>query len=75
MLKAFDFCLPTRSTIVPVGPEWLHEVKYDGYRLRLERDGDRGRLIARAATNWTDRYPWIVESALKKRFKQLRAKK
>jgi len=47
MLKAFDFCLPTRSTIVPVGPEWLHEVKYDGYRLRLERDGDRGRLIAR----------------------------
>jgi bifunctional non-homologous end joining protein LigD len=39
MLKALEFCLPTRSTIVPDGPDWLHEVKYDG--LRLERDGDR----------------------------------
>ncbi len=42
---SFDFCLPTRSTIVPSGPDWLHEVKYDGYRLRVERDGDRVRLI------------------------------
>jgi hypothetical protein len=40
MFKAFYFCIPTKSTIVPVGPDWLHEVKYDGYRLRLERDGD-----------------------------------
>ena len=44
---AFDFCIPTRSTIVPDGPDWLHEVKYDGYRLRLERDGDSVRLITR----------------------------
>jgi ATP-dependent DNA ligase len=34
MLKAFEFCIPTRSTIVPDGPDWLHEVKYDGCRLR-----------------------------------------
>jgi bifunctional non-homologous end joining protein LigD len=40
MLKALDFCLLTRSTIVPHGG-WLHEVKYDGYRLRLARGGDR----------------------------------
>jgi ATP-dependent DNA ligase len=47
MLSSFDFCLPTKSTSVPSGPDWLHEVKYDGYRLRLERDGDRVRLISR----------------------------
>jgi ATP-dependent DNA ligase len=29
----------------PTGPDWLHDVKYDGYRLRLKRDGDRVRLI------------------------------
>jgi len=45
MLRSFDFCLPTRSTTVPDGEDWLHEVKYDGYRLRVERDGDRMRLI------------------------------
>jgi ATP-dependent DNA ligase len=33
----FEFCIPTRSTIVPDGPDWFHEIKYDGYRLRLER--------------------------------------
>ena len=28
------------------------------------------RLITRGGYNWTDRYPWIVEAALKNRFKQ-----
>jgi ATP-dependent DNA ligase len=45
-------------------------VKYDGYRLRLERDGNRMRLITRGGYNWADRYPWIVEAALKNRYKQ-----
>ena len=44
MFEAFDFCLPTRGIKVPDRPEWVHEVKYDGYRLRVERDGDRVRL-------------------------------
>jgi ATP-dependent DNA ligase len=52
---------------VPCGPDWLHEIKYDGYRLRLERDGDRVRLITKGGYNWTDRYPWIVEAARKVR--------
>ena len=52
----FELCLPTRSTSVPSSSDWLHEVKYDGYRLRLERDGDRVRLITRGGYNRTDRY-------------------
>ena len=70
MFKAFDFCLPARGIKVPDRPEWIHEVKYDGYRLRVERDGDRVRLITRGGYNWTKRYPWIVEAALKNRHKQ-----
>jgi ATP-dependent DNA ligase len=70
MPSTFDFCHPTRATNVPHTPDWLHEIKYDGYRLRLERDGDRVRLITKGGYNWTDRYPWIVEAALKNRFKQ-----
>jgi hypothetical protein len=51
-------------------PDWLHEIKYDGYRLRVERNGDRVRLITRNGYDWTNRYPWIVEAALKNRQKQ-----
>ena len=34
--RMFEFCIPTRSAIVPDGPDWLHGIEYDGYRLRLE---------------------------------------
>lgn len=70
MLMTFEFCLPTKATAVPNGPDWLHEIKYDGYRLRVERDGDRVRLISRGGYIWTDRYPWIVEAARKVRQKR-----
>jgi ATP-dependent DNA ligase len=66
----FEFCIPTRSTTVPDGPDWFDEIKYDGYRLRVERDGDRVPLITRGGYNWADRYPWIVEAARKLRQKQ-----
>ncbi|WP_246504531.1 ATP-dependent DNA ligase [Bradyrhizobium agreste] len=69
-MRSFEFCLPTKGIAVPSGPDWLHEVKYDGYRLLLERDGDRVRLITRGGYNWTSRYPWIVEAARKVRQKQ-----
>jgi ATP-dependent DNA ligase len=68
-MRSFECCLPTKGTTVPDGPDWLHEVKYDGYRLRLEREGDRVRLITRGGYNWASRYPWIVEAARKVRQK------
>jgi hypothetical protein len=46
-------------------PLRLHRI----YRLRVERDGDRVRLITRGGYNWTKRYPWIVEAALRNRYK------
>jgi ATP-dependent DNA ligase len=66
----FEFCIPTRTTIVPAGPEWLHEIKYDGFRMLVQRDGGRVRLITRNGYDWTKRYPWIVQAALKNRHKQ-----
>src|ERR1700739_2452887 len=71
MRSTFEFCLPTKVSLVPSGPDWLHEVKYGGYRLRVERDGDLVRLFTRNGYDWTSRYPWIVEAARmspKKRF-------
>ena len=50
MPSTFDFCIPTRATTVPDTPDWLHEIKYDGYRLRLERDGDHPRVRLNTVT-------------------------
>jgi bifunctional non-homologous end joining protein LigD len=67
MLRKLEYqpCLPTRGAEVPSGPDFIHEVKYDGYRLLVERDDDRVRLFSRNGTEWTKRYLWIVEAARK----------
>ncbi|QPF81694.1 DNA ligase [Bradyrhizobium genosp. L] len=57
-------CLPVLAKAVPTGDDWLHEVKYDGYRGRLERDGATVRLSSKSGLDWTWRFPWIVETAL-----------
>ena len=67
MQSTYSPCLPTSGKVVPATSSWLHEVKYDGYRLIVVRDGDRVRLFAH---DWTGRFSWIVESALKKRHSQ-----
>jgi bifunctional non-homologous end joining protein LigD len=59
----FAPCLPTRGTAVPAGPDWIHEIKHDGYRLTVHREGKRARLFTRNGHDWTDRYPLIVEAA------------
>jgi bifunctional non-homologous end joining protein LigD len=66
----FDFCLPTTGKLVPAGSDWFHEIKYDGYRLRIERDGDQVRLITRGGHDWTKRFPWIAEAARRNRTRQ-----
>ena len=42
-------------------------MKHDGYRMLVIRDNDRVRLLSRNGTDWTKRYPWIAEAALKNR--------
>jgi bifunctional non-homologous end joining protein LigD len=61
----FAPCLPSRGTKVPAGPDWIHEIKHDGYRLTVHRDGKRVRLFTRNGHDWTDRYPLITEAALR----------
>jgi bifunctional non-homologous end joining protein LigD len=65
--RQFQPCLPTRAPKVPAGPDWLHEIKHDGYRLIVQREGKRVRLFTKNGHDWTDRYPLIVEAALKNR--------
>jgi ATP-dependent DNA ligase len=60
-------CIPSRGTKVPDRPEWIHEIKHDGYRLIVQRDGKRVRLWTRNGHDWSERYPLIVEAALRNR--------
>ena len=63
----FEPCIPTKAAKVPDRPEWLHEIKHDGYRLILQRDGARVRLWTRNGHDWSDRFPLITEAALRNR--------
>lgn len=66
MLK-FEYCKPVNAKSVPTGPDWIHEVKYDGYRGRVVRDGPDVKLLSRSGLDWTWRFPFIVETARKMR--------
>ena len=58
MLKSpFEPCIPTKAAKVPDRPDWIHEIKHDGYRLIVQREGNRVRLFTRNGHDWSDRYP------------------
>jgi bifunctional non-homologous end joining protein LigD len=53
-------CQPVLSAIVPSGPDWVHELKHDGWRLLARKDADQVLLWSRTGRNWTDNFPGIV---------------
>jgi bifunctional non-homologous end joining protein LigD len=60
-------CIPILAPKPPAGPQWVHEIKHDGYRLIVWRDGDRVRLFTRRGYDWTERFPAIVTAAVRVR--------
>lgn len=62
------FIPPQLATLVdapPRGDEWLHEVKFDGYRMECIKEDGRVRLLSRRGNDWTARFPAIVAAALR----------
>jgi bifunctional non-homologous end joining protein LigD len=57
-------CLPTPSRTVPAGPRWAFEIKHDGFRFIVRRDGDRVRVFSRSGRDWADKVPAIVDAML-----------
>ncbi len=59
------FSAPALATLVdalPEGPDWLFEVKFDGYRALAAASGDNVRIYTRSGKDWTDRYPAIARA-------------
>jgi DNA ligase D-like protein (predicted ligase) len=44
----------------PEGDQWLHEIKYDGYRMHARLDRGAVRLLTRTGLDWTHKYPAIA---------------
>jgi len=44
----------------PEGAEWLHEIKFDGYRMHARLDRGAVRLLTRTGLDWTHKYPAIA---------------
>ncbi len=54
-----DFIPPQLATRVakpPTGAGWLHEVKFDGYRIQVRIDGGAIKYLTRTGLDWTDRF-------------------
>ena len=49
---------------MPAGPNWLHEVKYDGYRIVARKAGEEITLFSRSGLDWTVRFPAIAKALL-----------
>jgi bifunctional non-homologous end joining protein LigD len=45
------------ATEAPTGPEWVHEIKFDGYRMAARIDKGRVQLLTRSGLDWTSKYP------------------
>ena len=47
-------CLPSLAKAPPTGPDWIHEIKHDGFRVMARRDGKKVRLISRKGKDLGD---------------------
>jgi bifunctional non-homologous end joining protein LigD len=56
-------CRPSKATRPPSGPQWVHEIKHDGFRLMVRREGVQVRCFARGGHDWAERFPAIVNAA------------
>src|SRR5262245_59977974 len=46
----------------PTGNDWLHEIKYDGYRMHARIDDGRAQLLTRTGLDWSKRYRFTIDA-------------
>jgi bifunctional non-homologous end joining protein LigD len=64
-LKPAGFILPCQPALAdrpPSGPGWLHEIKFDGYRVIARKDGERVRLWARTTSDYSNTFTRIRDA-------------
>lgn len=56
-------CLALLKAKPPPGPDWIYEIKWDGYRVAVHIRPNSVRIITRGGHDWTDRFPAIAAAA------------
>src|SRR5690606_855355 len=62
-----DFVSPQLATLKPQAPSgkgWIHEIKFDGYRLQARIDNGTVKLLTRSGLDWTDKFGKEVPHSL-----------
>ena len=68
MLRKSPFIIPSAPVLAkapPVGREWLHEVKHDGWRAQLHKAGDDVVVFSKTGADFTRRFRSIADAVLK----------
>ncbi len=60
--KEFKPQLATLGTSVPTGDKWIHEMKFDGYRLLAFFEKGKVRLVTRNGNDWTHKFPTLAKT-------------
>ena len=55
-------CQPALADRPPAGPGWLHEIKFDGYRVIARKDGEQVRLWARTTWDYSSAFTRIRDA-------------
>jgi bifunctional non-homologous end joining protein LigD len=63
--RSLSFVVPAQPTLrdrPPKGDAWLHEVKFDGYRVQLHKNGKEIAILSRNGIDFTSRFPSIAQA-------------
>ena len=55
--------LATSIEKVPSGRRWIHEIKFDGYRVQVHLPNEAARIFARRGHDWTHRFKKVAHDA------------
>ena len=64
-IRQSEPCLPRPAKIPPSGPDWIHEIKHDGFRIMARRHNRGVRLITRNGYDFADRFPLAAAAIAK----------
>jgi bifunctional non-homologous end joining protein LigD len=58
-------CLATLADTAPAGTDWIHEIKFDGYRLQTRLDRGKVKLTTRRGLDWTHKFTAVADALAK----------